>query len=441
MDLMGDIGAADQLISARMENKLLKAKVEELKNKVTELTLSNATLLAEVEMYRKDAALPSFSTMALGKASAAEVEQKPLHDFLSSGNGVYPTDAAVSLSNLHGITNPLCCALDRSDSVMATGGADSYLALTAWGAALAPTANASVDTVNKAARIPLSAPVICVSFSNTDNVVAAGCMDGTVHLIGYKLALGRVVATLISGNDIKFTKYVKSLAWSPSKNMLASASADGTVVLTNVKLGNSEDDDEMMDGGENYSTILEPVKSFHLSGAVETLCFVNDGNVLCLYERETSVLTYFDLNDDFAATSHSLNGSVTGGFDSHVSFAVMQLVLSPNGMYLCAATDASRNIIIEVGTSNIVRDLYGHKNDGFSQPRVAWSNSGEYIFGNSQEDSGLCVWDIASTKLLQTGAHKGQHTGKIRDIFGSKMSDTIVTASYDKNVKVWLNEF
>ena len=39
----------------------------------------------------------------------------------------------------------------------------------------------------------------------------------------------------------------------------------------------------------------------------------------------------------------------------------MQLALSPNGKYLCAATDASRNIIIEVGTSNIVRDLYGHK--------------------------------------------------------------------------------
>lgn len=42
----------------------------------------------------------------------------------------------------------------------------------------------------------------------------------------------------------------------------------------------------------------------------------------------------------------------------------MQLVLSPNGKYLCAATDASRNIIIEVGTSNIVRDLYGHKVSG-----------------------------------------------------------------------------
>ncbi len=129
--------------------------------------------------------------------------------------------------------------------------------------------------------------------------------------------------------------------------------------------------------------------------------------------------------------------AVTGGFDSHVSFAVMHLSLSPNGKYLCAATDTSRNIIIEVGTSNILRNLYGHKNDGFSQPRIAWSNSGQYIFGNTQEDSGICVWDVASTKLVK---RLEGHSGQLRDIFSSRKSDTVVTASYDKNVKIWLNE-
>ena len=114
----------------------------------------------------------------------------------------------------------------------------------------------------------------------------------------------------------------------------------------------------------------------------------------------------------------------------------MDLSVSPNGKYLCAATDTSRNIIIEVGTNNIVRSLYGHKNDGFSQPRIAWSSSGQYIFGNTQEDSSICVWDIASTKMVK---RLEGHTGQLRDIFGSKTSDTIVTCSYDKKVKVWLN--
>ena len=120
-----------------------------------------------------------------------------------------------------------------------------------------------------------------------------------------------------------------------------------------------------------------------------------------------------------------------------MSFAVMDLALSPNGKYLCAATDNSRNIIIEVETSNIIRDLYGHKNDGFSQPRIAWSSSGKYIYGNTQEDCTICVWDIASTKMVKKlKAHKGQ----LRDIFSSSKTDTVVTSSYDKTVKVWLNE-
>ena len=129
--------------------------------------------------------------------------------------------------------------------------------------------------------------------------------------------------------------------------------------------------------------------------------------------------------------------ALTGGFDSHVSFAVMHLAVSPNGKYICAATDASRNIIIEVGTSNIIRDLYGHKNDGFSQPRIAWSSSGQYIYGNTQEDSGICVWDIASTKLVK---RLKSHTGQLRDIFSSSNTDTVATSSYDKTTKIWLNE-
>ena len=129
--------------------------------------------------------------------------------------------------------------------------------------------------------------------------------------------------------------------------------------------------------------------------------------------------------------------AVTGGFDSHVSFTIMHLSLSPNGKYLCAATDTSRNIILEVGTDNIIRDLYGHKNDGFSQPRIAWSSNGQYIYGNTQEDSSICVWDIASAKMVKM--LKG-HSGQLRDITSSRGSDTVVTCSYDKTVKIWLNE-
>ena len=64
MDLLSEIGDKDQLISAREENKVLRARVEELKEKVKALTVDNAALLAEVEMYRKKAALPTLSALS-----------------------------------------------------------------------------------------------------------------------------------------------------------------------------------------------------------------------------------------------------------------------------------------------------------------------------------------------------------------------------------------
>lgn len=409
-------------------------------------------------MYRKEAALPSFSKMALGQNDDETMtsnnnsnNSSAGDEFISSGNNIFPTDPVVSLPNINGGSNPLCCALNSSDNILASGGADGTVVLATWGSALSPSEDASTQTVNKATKVQCGAPVICLSFCKTDDIICVGCMDGSIHFIGFTFMGGKIHASLLNGNsnngggsNIKYTKYVKSIAWSESQPIVASSSADGTVILSKVSLG---DGDETMGGGDDddddanmsdstKEITIEKLKSFHFNGAVETLCFVKDSTSLCLYERDTSYLTYFDLNDEYKMSKHSLNGKTTGGFDDFVSFAVMQLSVSPNGKYLCAATDSSRNIIIEAGTSNIIRDLYGHKNDSYSQPRVAWSSSGQYVYGNTQEDCDICVWDVASSTIVKK---LPAHSGQIRDIFSSKSSDTVVTASYDKTSKVWLN--
>jgi WD40 repeat protein len=120
----------------------------------------------------------------------------------------------------------------------------------------------------------------------------------------------------------------------------------------------------------------------------------------------------------------------------------MALAPSPNdgGKYLAAATDTSRNIIFESGTPRQIRNLYGHQNDGFSQPKIAWSSNGQYLFGNTQDDSGICVWDIASSSIVKRLDEScNGHKGTVRDMFSSSFSDTVVTVSYDKSAKVWLN--
>jgi WD40 repeat protein len=122
---------------------------------------------------------------------------------------------------------------------------------------------------------------------------------------------------------------------------------------------------------------------------------------------------------------------------------------------------------MESGTDRIVRNLYGHKNDGFSNPKIAWSSNGQvrliltvfnfwislhpahyfaatihiinmqYLYGNSQEENCVCVWDIASSSIVKK---LDGHSGLVRDIYSSFTSDTVATVSFDKSGKVWLRE-
>ena len=78
---------------------------------------------------------------------------------------VFPSDPAVVLDQIHGIANPLCCALSADDTLLATGGADSQLIICQWGAALAPIPGAAEIAIQKAVKIECSAPVICTAFS------------------------------------------------------------------------------------------------------------------------------------------------------------------------------------------------------------------------------------------------------------------------------------
>lgn len=417
------------------------------------LKAENEALKAEVEMYREDYASSRLASNGVdegvcenGGESKEALVDDDADDFVTSGNGLYPSDPAVTLPHIHEKANPLCCTLHPDDSLLATGGADSNVKLCRWGSALAPGDESSVKAVKDAITIPCGAPVICCAFAQVNqgrglSVVAAGCMDGSVKLAYCGLEMDapkegkdRVLKSeLGNGNGIKHGKYVKTICWSPSEPIIASASADGTVQLTRVLDVDSE----------AATASLEVVQSIHFDAAVESMCFLNNGDTFCCYVRETSYLSYFDLKDGFKQSKISLNGGSagTGCFDEHVSFAILSLLPSPNGQYLAAATDTSRNIIMEIGTERIVRNLYGHKNDGFSNPKIAWSSNGQYLYGNSQDENCICVWDIASSSIVKRlDREAGGHGGFVRDIYSSSNSDTLASVSFDKAAKIWLRD-
>ena len=439
MDLLADIGQEDQLTSAREENRVLLAKVKELTVRVHELNASNAALLAEVEMYRAEFASSKSSSAIsdnIEEESKEALVDDGADDFVTAGNGMFASDPAVNLQKMHGISNPLCCSLHPNDTLLATGGADGNLILCRWGVALAPGEESSKKAVNDSIKVSCGAPVICSAFAQGNKgrgcpLVAAGCMDGSVRIIHCGLDLEASTSRVL--HSFKHEKYVKTICWSPSEQLMASASADGTIKLHRV--GSVMN---MFDGSDADEFSLEIIQSMHFDGPVEAMCFVDNGKSLCCYVRGTSYLTYFDLKDDYKQSKYSLNGKAAIGdrFDDHVSFSVLSLQSSPNGKYVAAATDVARNIIMEAKSDRIVRNLYGHNNDGFSNPKIAWSSSGQYIYGNSQNENCVCVWDVASAAMVK----RLEGDGFVRDIYSSSTTDTVATVSFDKTAKVWLNE-
>jgi len=319
-----------------------------------------------VEIYRSEAAMPSFSKLALGQAvtnsSTNAVKTLNRTDFISPGNGIYPHEAIVSIANPHGHSNPLCCALHPNDSILGTGGADSTVSLSFWGAALQPSYSSSSHS--NACMVKCNAPVITLAFAPApllQNILAVGCMDGSIELISFSQTLGtlskpqllksvdvsqdgfmensvelisfpqtletRLNSQLLKSVDvsgtihrIKHNKYIKALAWSTSHsspNILVTASADGVVHVSRIVPQYTQaaaHEDTMMVTDESEEdvvshVIIEKVTSFYLQGAAETICFLQGDHVLCLYEHNTPYLTYFDLSDGNKQTKINLNGS------------------------------------------------------------------------------------------------------------------------------------
>lgn len=425
MDLLGDLGATEQLTSARAENAVLKKKVEELSSQVKLLTVENESLKAEVEMYRKEAALPNFSNLALGQSESAMEEEQPLcDDFVQSGNGVYSKVNEISLPGLHGQSNPLCCVLSPDGVMLASGGANGTVALCPWGTFY--SANSTPDSVVAGAvQLETQAPVIAVAFSpRLRGVLCVGCMDGSIWLAQYQTQVGGRVEAKLSAlpKTQHHQKYVRNVAWSPNSPLLATSSADGTVKIFRANLSVMQTDVE-----------VEPVTSLHLPGAVEAMEF-SQTHLIC-YTRGTPYLSYFDVNDDFKQTKINLNAGETGtaNHSDHVSYTIMDLAVFED-KYLAAATDSSRNIVMDLATGRQIRNLYGHENDGYSQPKIAWSSNGSYLYGNHQHESTLCVWDIASSQLVDKIPG---HSQPIRCIYSSSGDDLVLTTGFDKTVNFW----
>jgi WD40 repeat protein len=424
---------------------MLQERVKELAGRVKVLTVENETLRAEVEIFRQEAALPNFSKLALGGGRDMSMDEADSTNaaatdlFVRSGQGSYAQTNEVTWKNLHGSSNNLSVALSSDEVVLASGGADKVLRLV-----FAATADTTSST-----RLDLPAPVISIAFApagSLRNFLVCGGMDGSATLVQYAVVNegGRSVLKIVHHQELPnpHRKYVKTVAWSPTQasSFMATAAADGNVHVY-----------RLAPAGFDPTTLapqyhVQLVESLHMDTAIEAMAFTADDQLLC-HARDTPYISVFALDRQMQQTKVNLNRAVTGaaagGFDEHVSLTVMNLQVAGKGgtapTHACwlGATDAGRNFVLDPRSSRIVRNLYGHANDGYSQPKAVWGASGQYVLGNTQDDSVVCVWDVASEQLVEKLGGTNAHTVPIRDLAASTLTEALVTTAFDKSTRLW----
>ena len=429
MAAQADVDWQQRALDAEAEVARLRKRNRELEDELDLLAVANADLRA----------------MAAPAAPAPAPAGPPIESFAAlrvhGASRALRSEPDSIVHQASGTANATCVAVHPMGRGLVCGGADGVVRLFVDGVELIQHTCAS--------------PLLRLAFSPEEgSCLACGCMDGTVRYLctgeltrggnpgrpGPDLVLalkalkkpgGAEAAAAAAaskgllrelGRSRDHKSRIVAIAWGePFANeegyemgYFATCARDKTVIIYHAQY--------YSEGGRKLHTLVLPANP-------ESLCFAPDGKELIVYCRGEPFRRHIDCSRPDAETRISLNAN---DWDTHCSFAVLDMAVSPDGKYLACATDANKHIIYPLHSNEHVRVLVGHTADEYANARIAWL--GESVVSNSQKDPDLYQWDIGSGKIL-TRVERA-HGKAVRDLAVSD-DGLLATCSFDKAAKLW----
>jgi WD40 repeat protein len=274
-----------------------------------------------------------------------------------------------------------------------------------------------------------------VAYSPDGQTLASGSDDNSIKL--WDVKTGNLLQTLFGHFD-----WVLSVAYSPDSQTLASGSRDNTIKLWDVKTGNLL---QTLSGHSYW------VSSVAYSPDGQTLASGSDDKTIKIWDVKTGNLlqTLSGYSDSVYSVAYSPDGqTLASGSDdktikiwdvktgnllqtlSGYSNSVLSVAYSPDGQALASGSYDNTIKLWNVKTGKLRQTLTGHSSLVYS---VAYSPDGQTLASGS-DDTTIKLWDVKTGNLLQT---LPGHSSSVSSVAYSPDGQTLASGSGDKTIKIW----
>jgi WD40 repeat protein len=232
-----------------------------------------------------------------------------------------------------------------------------------------------------------------VAFSPDGQTLASASDDNTIKL--WDAPNQKLIATLAG-----HTQEVFSVIFSPDGQTLASGSYDNTIKLWNVP-------------NQKLITTLTGHNQ-----EVFSVAFSPDGQKLASASNDKTIKLWDVPNQKLITTLTGHNQEV------------FSVAFSPDGQKLASASNDKTIKLWDVPKQKLITTLIGHS---FGVNGVAFSKDGQTLVSGSYDQT-IKLWDVPNQKLITTLIG---HSNAVNSVAFSPDGQTLASASYDNTIKLW----